>query len=106
MERVIEQIDDGLEMRVQVEDLLPLVARAERIGNRIVAGLILAAFIRGIGDLTSSDQKWLQSWQNKLLAGGTGAMGSYLVWTSRPNVAAPRPWLSRLLKSGHRRPPA
>lgn len=94
LERVLRNLDDGPEVRLRSEDLLPLLARAERIGNRLVAGLILAAFIRGIGDLTTADRDLLNSWQNRLLAGGLGAMGAmggYLAWTSRPQNRRPGP---------------
>ncbi|ALO67283.1 hypothetical protein AS189_13205 [Arthrobacter alpinus] len=76
-------------MHLRAEELAPLVARAERIGNRLVAGLIFAAFILGIGELTAADRRHLQTWQNNLLAtgvGALGAMGGYLAWTSRPGL--------------------
>lgn len=85
--RLLRQLDDGVEVHLRSEELVPLVARAERIGNRLVAGMILAAFIRGIGDLTAADRDRLHSWQDRLLAGGlgaAGAMGGYLAWTARP----------------------
>ncbi|MDQ0092406.1 ABC1 kinase family protein [Paeniglutamicibacter psychrophenolicus] len=94
LERVLRNLDDGPEVRLRSDDLLPLLARAERIGNRLVAGMILAAFIRGIGDLTTADRDRLNSWQNWLLAGGLGAMGAmggYLAWTSRPKARRPGP---------------
>ncbi|MBP2414825.1 ubiquinone biosynthesis protein [Arthrobacter stackebrandtii] len=89
LERLLQQLDDGLEVHLRTEEITPLVARAERIGNRLVAGLILAAFIRGIGDLTAADRRHLQNWQNTLLATGVGAMGAmggFLAWTSRPGL--------------------
>ncbi|NGN85390.1 AarF/ABC1/UbiB kinase family protein [Arthrobacter silviterrae] len=87
LERLLQQLDDGVEVHLRAEELAPLMARAERIGNRVVAGLVLAAFIRGIGDLTTSDNGRLRAWQGRLLAGGVGAMGAmggYLAWTARP----------------------
>lgn len=87
LDRMLQLLDDGVEVHVRPDELEPLLARAERIGNRLVAGLILAAFIRGIGDLTTADRDRLKSWQNTLLASGVGAlgaMGGYLAWTSRP----------------------
>lgn len=94
LERVLRNLDDGPEVRLRSDDLLPLLARAERIGNRLLAGMILAAFIRGIGDLTTADRDRLNSWQTRLLAGGIGAMGAmggYLAWTSRPKALRPGP---------------
>ena len=93
LERALRNLDDGPEVRLRSDDLLPLVTRAERIGNRLVAGIVLAAFIRGIGDLTTADSERLLSWQGKLLAGAIGAVGAtggYLAWTSRPRARRPR----------------
>lgn len=93
LERMLQQLDDGVEVHLRAEELAPLVARAELIGNRLVAGLILAAFIRGIGELTAADRRHLQNWQNTLLAtgvGALGAMGGYLAWTSRPGLRSRR----------------
>ncbi|RAN76777.1 ABC transporter [Bacillus sp. SRB_336] len=86
LERMLRLLDDGVEVHLRAEELAPLISRAERIGNRLVAGLILAAFIRGVGDLTAADTERLRTWQGKLLAGGVGAMGAmggYLAWTAR-----------------------
>jgi ubiquinone biosynthesis protein len=93
LERILRQLDDGVEVHLRAEEIVPLIARAERIGNRVVAALILAAFIRGIGDLTAADREHLRSWQDRLLAGGVGAMGvvgGYLAWTGRPGARARR----------------
>ena len=84
--RLLDVLDDGVEVHLRSEELVPLVSRAERIGNRLVAGMIVAAFVRGIGELTAADQERLRTWQNALVAGGAGvvtALGSYLVWTAR-----------------------
>lgn len=83
---LIENIDGGVEVHLRAEELEPLVGRVERIGNRLVAGMIAAAFIRGIGELTAADRERLRTWQNPLMGAGLGAAGSlatYLVWTSR-----------------------
>ncbi|WP_258069051.1 AarF/ABC1/UbiB kinase family protein [Arthrobacter sp. N199823] len=84
--RLLDILDDGVEVHLRSEELVPLVSRAERIGNRLVAGMIVAAFVRGIGELTAADRERLRTWQNALIAGGAGVvttLGSYLVWTAR-----------------------
>ena len=61
-------------------ELEPLVGRAERIGNRLVAGMISAALISSIGGLVSNERKW-RSWEGKMLGTGLGAIsapGAYL----------------------------
>lgn len=55
LDRMLLLLDDGVEVRVRSDEMEPLLSRAERIGNRLVAGLILAAFLRGIGELTTAD---------------------------------------------------
>lgn len=87
LDRLVGRMEDGLEVHLRATELEPLVSRAEVIGNRLVAGMIAAAFIRGIGDLTTADQDRLKSWLRPLLAGGVGAvgaLGAYLALTGRP----------------------
>ncbi|KAA0973048.1 ABC1 kinase family protein [Paeniglutamicibacter gangotriensis] len=83
---LLENMDGGVEVHLRAAELEPLVGRVERIGNRLVAGMIAAAFIRGIGELTAADRERLRTWQNPLLGAGLGAAGSlgaYLAWTAR-----------------------
>lgn len=86
LRKLLDLLDDGVEVHLRSEELVPLVTRAERIGNRLVAGMIIAAFVRGIGELTAADQGRLKAWQNTLVAGGAGAvtvLSGYLAWTAR-----------------------
>lgn len=83
---LLENLDGGVEVHLRADELEPMVTRVERIGNRLVAGMIAAAFIRGIGELTSADRDRLRTWQSPLLGIGLGAAGSlsaYLAWTAR-----------------------
>ncbi|MFI8412089.1 ABC1 kinase family protein [Paeniglutamicibacter gangotriensis] len=83
---LLDSMDAGVEVHLRAEELEPLVGRMERIGNRLVAGVIAAAFIRGIGELTAADGERMRTWQNPLLGAGLGAAGSlgaYLAWTAR-----------------------
>ncbi|MDO5752064.1 AarF/ABC1/UbiB kinase family protein [Arthrobacter sp.] len=86
LERLAARMDDGVEVRLRTAELEPLVARAEQIGNRLVAGMVAAAFIRGIGDVATADSEGLTKWGKPLLAGAVGAVGAlstYLAWTGR-----------------------
>lgn len=87
LRRTLEAIDtDGVELHLRAAELEPLMGRAERIGNRLVAGLIAAAFIRGVGELVVADDEKLRRWSRPLLGAGlgvAGTLGSYLAWTSR-----------------------
>lgn len=75
----------GLEVHLRATELEPLVGRAERIGNRLVAGLIAAALINGIGELVSGNTKWRPREGVMIGAGATmiSALGGYLLWTMR-----------------------
>lgn len=83
--------DGGFEVHLRATELEPLVGRAERVGNRVVAGMIAAALISGIGTLVGGNTKW-RSREGVLIGAGTGtigALGSYLLWTLRRR--RPRP---------------
>lgn len=81
LRRTLEQ--DGFAVHLRAAELEPLVGRAERIGNRLVAGLIAAALINGIGKLVSGNTRW-RSKEGALIGTGAGilsALGGYLLWT-------------------------
>ena len=85
--RLMETLDvEGMEVHLRAEELLPLVIRLERVGNRLVAAIFASAFIRGVGELTLGDASRWKSWQAPLMSAGlasTGALGGYIAWTSR-----------------------
>ena len=87
LRRILSRIDaDGVEVHVRASDLELALGRAERIGNRLVVGIIAAALIRGIGELTEGDSRRWSSWEVPLMRGGLGvttALAGYLVWTAR-----------------------
>lgn len=86
LERLVGRMDDGVEVHLRAAELEPLVARAEQIGNRLVAGMVAAAFIRGIGDVATSDSEKLKTWGKPLVGGAVGAVGAltaYFAWTGR-----------------------
>ena len=71
----------------------PLVGRLERVGDRMVAGIVAAAFIRGIGELASADKERWGRWEGPLMGVGlgmAGALGTYLGWTARRMKRRPR----------------
>jgi ubiquinone biosynthesis protein len=74
---------DRAQVKVQIEDLEPLVGRLERTGNRMIAGVITAALVRGLADLTVSKSPGRRT-SVALFAGGAGASGTlaaYLGWS-------------------------
>ncbi|MCW2134190.1 ABC1 kinase family protein [Arthrobacter sp. VKM Ac-2550] len=87
LRRILDLMDtDGFELHLRAAELEPLMERAERIGNRLVAGLIAAAFIRGVGELVVADKEEFRRWARPLMGAGLGGgatLGSYLAWTAR-----------------------
>lgn len=84
--RLLAQVDrNGLEVHLRAAELDPLVGRAERIGNRLVAGMIVAALINGLGQLVVHENRW-RSWTSALMGAGltaVTALGGYLAWTTK-----------------------
>ncbi|MGP4031485.1 AarF/UbiB family protein [Pseudarthrobacter sp. 1C304] len=76
----------GIDIRFRADELDRLMDKAEKTGNRIVAGLITAALINAVGDLVSVQPDRWRNWPKTLFAaglGGVGALGAYLAVTSR-----------------------
>jgi ubiquinone biosynthesis protein len=92
--RLLDLLDtSGVVMHVQPSEFEPLIERAERIGDRMVAGIITAAFIRGIAELASADKERWGRWEGPLMAialGMASALGGYLGWTARRLRRRPR----------------
>lgn len=86
LHRLLESIEaDGIDVHLRLAQLDPLVARVERVGNRIVVGIITASLITGIGGLTAGT-KGADRRAGRLLQLGVGALGGlggYLAWTAR-----------------------
>jgi ubiquinone biosynthesis protein len=84
--RLVDAADTtGIQVHLRAAELEPLVGRAERIGNRLVAGMIGAALISGIGGLVAGERRW-RSWEGTMAGAGLGAigaLGAYLAWTAR-----------------------
>ncbi|BCW67885.1 putative protein kinase UbiB [Arthrobacter sp. NicSoilB4] len=77
----------GIDIHFRADELDRLMDKAEKTGNRIVAGLITAALINAVGDLVSVQPDRWRNWPKTLFAagiGGVGALGAYLAVTSRP----------------------
>lgn len=75
----------GVQVHLRAAELEPLIGRAERIGNRLVAGMIGAALISGIGGLVAGERRW-RSWEVTMVGAGLAtisALGAYLAWTGR-----------------------
>lgn len=84
--RLVEHIEaDGIPVALHAKELDPLVGRLERVGDRLVVGMIAAALITGIGELTAGGGASRSRWASPLLhagAGGVGMLGAYLAVTA------------------------
>ncbi|MDQ4489202.1 AarF/ABC1/UbiB kinase family protein [Sinomonas sp. ASV486] len=95
LNRVLES--GGFEVHLRAAELEPLVARAERIGNKVLAGVIAAAFIRGVGEVVASDRRW-QGLREPLVRTGMaalGGLGGYFAVTALSRRRRPRRLLPR-----------
>lgn len=84
VQHLVDLIDrSGVEVHLREAEVETVMDRLEQIGNRLVAGMIAAAFIRGIGELATNSKRW-GTWEKPLMNVGIGAstaLGAYLAWT-------------------------
>jgi ubiquinone biosynthesis protein len=86
LRRLLLEIErGGFEFGMRPESFEPLINRLERIANRIVLGILAAAFIVGLATLLSVYRPpgW-ERWAGALFAGGfffALALGIYLAWS-------------------------
>ena len=80
-------MEDGVEVHLRAGESESLIFRAEGLGNRVVGGMIVAAFIGGLRGLTTADRDLLCGRAKPQAADGVGAvraMRPNLAWTGRP----------------------
>ena len=86
LRRLLAALEDGgVEVRLRPDELESILVRAERLGNRLVAGVIAAAFIDGLAELMAVDPQRWRARQRPLFAIGFGAAGTlaaYLAWSA------------------------
>jgi ubiquinone biosynthesis protein len=75
----------GLEVGMRLEGFEPVAARLERLANRVVLGILAAAFVNGLAVLASAycPLGWDQ-WTGAFFATGFGlasGLGAYLAWS-------------------------
>lgn len=87
MRRVVDVLErGGIDIHFRAGELDHLMDKAEKTGNRIVAGLITAALINAVGELVAAQPDRWRNWPKTLFTagvGGVGALGAYLALTSR-----------------------
>lgn len=86
LRRIIADLErGGLEVGMRPTGVEPLIQRFEKLANRIVLGIIVAAFVIGLAVLMSVyHPAGSQEWIGAIFAVGFGfasALGAYLAWT-------------------------
>jgi ubiquinone biosynthesis protein len=86
LRRIMGELErGGLEVGMRPEGFEPLVRRFERLANRIILGIIVAAFVNGLAILTSVYRPpgW-EAWAGAIFAAGflfSAVIGVYLAWS-------------------------
>ena len=92
--RLFDLLDaSGVVVRIDPREFEPMVGRLERLGDRLVAGIVAAAFIRGITELAGADKERFDRLEGPIMGVGlgmAGALGTYLGWTARRWRRRPR----------------
>jgi ubiquinone biosynthesis protein len=86
LKRILGDLERGsIEVGVRPEGFEPVAQRFERLANRIVVGIVTAAFINGLAVLLSVYQPTgSERWVGLVFATGfvfAGMLGGYLAWT-------------------------
>jgi ubiquinone biosynthesis protein len=86
LRRLLAALENGgIDVRMPADEIESILGRAERLGNRLVAGVIAAAFIDGIAELIAADPQRWRTRQAPLFAIGFGAAGTlaaYIAWSA------------------------
>jgi ubiquinone biosynthesis protein len=81
----------GFEVHLRAAELEPLVARVERLGNRVAASVLTVAVIDGLADLARTDHRHRSDRHKPRLTLGLGAAGTaaaYMAWKRSAPAAA------------------
>lgn len=89
LQRILDRYErQGITTTVDPAVLEPYIRRAERLGNRVIAGVVLSALITAVGNLGATDNQWLAKTRGPLLVAGTTAIAALLGFVAKG--AAPR----------------
>ena len=89
LQRILDRYErQGVTASIDPAVLEPYVRRAERLGNRVIAGVVLSALITAVGNLGATDNQWLAKARGPLLVAGTTAIAGLLGFVG--TGAAPR----------------
>jgi ubiquinone biosynthesis protein len=84
LDRLLRSVESGgLDVRLRTDELEALVARAERVGNRVAASVLAAALIDRLGEFTVERRRHRRSSRTQWLVAELGALGTaagYMAW--------------------------
>ncbi|MFI7481859.1 ABC1 kinase family protein [Kocuria sp. M1R5S2] len=66
----------GFDVHLRADEFEPLLHRGEKIGQRVVAGAVIAASINGMAHIIASDPDRWRRYHTPLLAGGVTTVGT------------------------------
>ncbi|MBV8991473.1 MAG: AarF/ABC1/UbiB kinase family protein, partial [Solirubrobacterales bacterium] len=93
LHRIFEVVaDGGVEVHLRAAELEPMVARTERLANRIAASVLAAAVIDGLAELTAADRRVSGTRRTRTLPvvlAGVGALTAFAAGR-RTNRVGPR----------------
>jgi ubiquinone biosynthesis protein len=78
LHHLLDTLDEGIEVHVRAADLEPLVARLERLGNRIAVSVLAAAAINSVAELAAADR--VRKPPVAARAAAFAALGGYAAW--------------------------
>jgi ubiquinone biosynthesis protein len=88
--RLLLALDDGVDVHVSAADLEPLVARLERLGNRIAMSVLTAAAVNGAAELAAAGRLHQGGMRRPSIAARVAAVVVLAGYISRRRVAAKR----------------
>ena len=87
LRQLLAMLERGnIDVHLRADELETLLARTERVGNRLLAGVIAAAVIEALAELMAVDPERWRAREGPLFAlgiGAAGTLGAYLAWTAR-----------------------
>jgi ubiquinone biosynthesis protein len=86
LERLLDTLGNGVDVHVRTTDLEPLVARLERLGNRIAVSVLAAAAINSVAELAAADRIRRGGSGKPHVGARTAALAAlgYVAWQRRP----------------------
>ena len=92
LRRLLSGLQSGsLEVRLRANELEPLIARTERVGNRLVAAVLAAGLIDGLAQLIAADPAAWQARRRPLFAAGVGVAAALITYAARGARPGPLP---------------